>query len=309
MEVLARDDWQARASAHAARVDAWVQPHLDRRRRGEKHPVHDFLFTYYSQRPAALRRWHPGWGVVLEDASSYAELKGYAVVEEPRASAGPIIDYPSPDPRPGAVGRVDPAAAGGDRRAYADPGLLRAARVGDGPRHPGASPRLAAAARDGRHRRGGGVAPDRVLPLRRVPLLHRLGPAAEHAAAGARRPSGVRAARVPARRDGPLQARVPAHAAGRLRAGRRLLRAGLGHPRARHARLAVRLRRAGLRAGADRDARRQAGVRRGTAHLRRARRSPAAAADRRVRPAARAAAARVARARRLEARARPTLGP
>ena len=30
--------------------------------------MHDFLFTYYSQRPAALRRWHPGFGVVLEDA-------------------------------------------------------------------------------------------------------------------------------------------------------------------------------------------------------------------------------------------------
>ena len=39
-----------------------------RRRSGVKHPVHDFLFTYYSQRPAALRRWHPGWGVALEDA-------------------------------------------------------------------------------------------------------------------------------------------------------------------------------------------------------------------------------------------------
>ena len=43
--------------------------------------------------------------------------------------------------------------------------------------------------------------------------------------------------------------------AGRLRAGRRLLRAGLGHPRARHARLAVRLQRPGLRAGPHRDGR------------------------------------------------------
>ncbi|MET0838112.1 MAG: 3-methyladenine DNA glycosylase [Marmoricola sp.] len=86
MEILARDDWEARASAHAARVDVWVQPHLSRRRRGEKHPVHDFLFGYYSQRPAALRRWHPGWGVGLADAPEYAELKGYSVVED-RASA------------------------------------------------------------------------------------------------------------------------------------------------------------------------------------------------------------------------------
>ena len=49
---------------------AWVQPHLERRRRGEKHPVHDFLFTYYSQRPAQLRRWHPGLGVELEGAGA-----------------------------------------------------------------------------------------------------------------------------------------------------------------------------------------------------------------------------------------------
>lgn len=81
MEILARDIWEARAAAHAARVDVWVQPHLTRRRQGIKHPVHDFLFTYYSQRPAALRRWHPGWGVVLEDAASYDGVKGYSLVE------------------------------------------------------------------------------------------------------------------------------------------------------------------------------------------------------------------------------------
>ncbi|WP_030482479.1 hypothetical protein [Nocardioides aequoreus] len=68
MEWLTQEEWQARADAHAVRVDRWVQPHLERRRRGERHPVHDFLFTYYSQRPAALRRWHPGLGVALEGA-------------------------------------------------------------------------------------------------------------------------------------------------------------------------------------------------------------------------------------------------
>ena len=75
--MLGRAVWRARAEAHAARVDVWVQPHLARRASGEKHPVHDFLFGYYSQRPAALRRWHPGYGVVLLDAPEYAGLKGY----------------------------------------------------------------------------------------------------------------------------------------------------------------------------------------------------------------------------------------
>jgi hypothetical protein len=49
-----------RAAAHAARIDAYVAPHLRRRAAGEKHPVFDFLFTYYSFRPAQLREWHPG---------------------------------------------------------------------------------------------------------------------------------------------------------------------------------------------------------------------------------------------------------
>jgi hypothetical protein len=76
--VLPRTEWQHRAAAHEERVDVWVQPHLERRAAGVAHPVHDFLFTYYSQRPAALRRWHPGYGVTLLDAPEYADLKGYA---------------------------------------------------------------------------------------------------------------------------------------------------------------------------------------------------------------------------------------
>ena len=68
MEVLDEPTWRARAAAHEARVDAYVAPHLARRETGTKHPVHDFLFTYYSHRPAQLRRWHPGYGVGLVNA-------------------------------------------------------------------------------------------------------------------------------------------------------------------------------------------------------------------------------------------------
>jgi hypothetical protein len=71
-------EWRARAEAHATRVDAFVEPHLARRAGKVRHPVHDFLFTYYSHRPAQLRRWHPGYGVALADAEAYAGLKGYA---------------------------------------------------------------------------------------------------------------------------------------------------------------------------------------------------------------------------------------
>jgi len=78
VEVLSRDQWEARAASHRARLAPYVDPHLARREVGAKHPVHDFLFDYYSQRPAQLLRWHPGVGVGLSDASSYASLKGYA---------------------------------------------------------------------------------------------------------------------------------------------------------------------------------------------------------------------------------------
>ena len=37
--------------------------------RREKHPVYDFLFEYYSFRPAHLLRWTPGFGVALEGAT------------------------------------------------------------------------------------------------------------------------------------------------------------------------------------------------------------------------------------------------
>ncbi|WP_344860128.1 3-methyladenine DNA glycosylase [Planomonospora alba] len=71
MEVLQPEEWRARAEAHRRRVEAWTAPHLARRERGETHPVEDFLFTYYGHRPAQLRRWHPGAGVVLKGATGF----------------------------------------------------------------------------------------------------------------------------------------------------------------------------------------------------------------------------------------------
>jgi hypothetical protein len=63
--VLPEATWRARAAAHEARVRAWTDPHQARAARGERHPVYDFLFHYYSFRPAWLRRWHPGPEVAL----------------------------------------------------------------------------------------------------------------------------------------------------------------------------------------------------------------------------------------------------
>jgi hypothetical protein len=93
---LSEPVWRARLAAHEARVDAWVGPHLARRRHGIAHPVEDFLFTYYSFRPASLRRWQPGLGVELTgDLREFEGRRGYDVAD--------------------GTARVDPGFVGGRR--------------------------------------------------------------------------------------------------------------------------------------------------------------------------------------------------
>ncbi|MEE2034370.1 3-methyladenine DNA glycosylase [Rhodococcus chondri] len=81
--LLAEEDWTARRARHRADVEALLDGHLRRRAAGEKHPVHDFLFTYYKHRPTQLRRWHPGYGVVLVGDTARDQLRqpGYERVE------------------------------------------------------------------------------------------------------------------------------------------------------------------------------------------------------------------------------------
>jgi hypothetical protein len=66
MIVWTREEWQQRMHAHAVRVAAHADAFVDRRSRGAKHPVHDFLFTYYSFAPAKLKQWVPPHGVSIE---------------------------------------------------------------------------------------------------------------------------------------------------------------------------------------------------------------------------------------------------
>jgi hypothetical protein len=90
--VLAAAAWREREAQHHARVDAVLGAHLERARRGEKHPVEDFLFTYYSFRPAQLRRWHPGAGVVLADAPERATWRDHVEVDLPDGGRGVAVD-------------------------------------------------------------------------------------------------------------------------------------------------------------------------------------------------------------------------
>ncbi|OZD30979.1 3-methyladenine DNA glycosylase [Rhodococcus sp. 06-1477-1B] len=65
------------AAQHADRADALTADHRARASRAQKHPVEDFLFTYYSYKPAILRRWHPGPGVVLAQADERVGWRWY----------------------------------------------------------------------------------------------------------------------------------------------------------------------------------------------------------------------------------------
>jgi hypothetical protein len=84
------DEYRRRRADHEERVDALLQQHLERQRTRTSHPVDDFLFTYYSHRPAALRLWHPGVRAVVVGASAadFADRRGY-VVDSARAAVDP----------------------------------------------------------------------------------------------------------------------------------------------------------------------------------------------------------------------------
>ncbi len=88
VSISTRPEWTAAADAHAERADALTAEHRARASRAEKHPVEDFLFTYYSYKPAILRRWHPGPGVVLESAPERTTWRWYlASGEDARVDA------------------------------------------------------------------------------------------------------------------------------------------------------------------------------------------------------------------------------
>ena len=227
-------------SESVARKLRWLRAHADRRgsrggaprppgavrraapgppRDGVKHPVHDFLFTYYSFPPAKLTTWEPGW----PESGTPEQLERLRPLA--RGIRTLLVATAGRPAHTGCFGLHEWAMVHGADETRHDVPL----RLGRG------------------HRRGRRVAPDRLLALRRLPLLHRHRTPAEHALARPRRPGGLRAAGLSARDDGPLQARLPAVADRRLGPGRRLLRARLRHPRGGHAGVAVRLRRPRLR--------------------------------------------------------------
>jgi hypothetical protein len=75
LEILAEPEWLARRASHRRRLAGIVDAHLERRQRGQRHPVLDFMFEYYFHSPAQLMRWDPGVDVALTGAGAEEFLR------------------------------------------------------------------------------------------------------------------------------------------------------------------------------------------------------------------------------------------
>ena len=64
--MLPREKWMHLREQHQQRTRELTGAHLERRRHGERHPVWDFMYSYYPTTPGKLSHWHPGAGVALE---------------------------------------------------------------------------------------------------------------------------------------------------------------------------------------------------------------------------------------------------
>lgn len=86
---LSRQEWTGAIRRHEERARQWIEPHLNRRSRGEKHPIWDFLFDYYAVRPSHVMRWHPGIGTTLIDAADapHTRWRDYQLTADGTVSA------------------------------------------------------------------------------------------------------------------------------------------------------------------------------------------------------------------------------
>ncbi len=80
IQVLEPEVWRPAAADHARAVAQLTADHLARADGHRAHPVEDFLFTYYSLRPAQLARWHPGIGTALAGAEERARWRFHRVL-------------------------------------------------------------------------------------------------------------------------------------------------------------------------------------------------------------------------------------
>jgi hypothetical protein len=93
-DVLEEHEAKLLEQQHHERVRRFTEPYLQRRSTGAKHPVEDFLFTYYNQKPGQLLRWHPGAGIALTGApaAERRSWKYYGSVASPQGAVAVDLD-------------------------------------------------------------------------------------------------------------------------------------------------------------------------------------------------------------------------
>ncbi|MFA6916134.1 MAG: hypothetical protein WC222_07035 [Parachlamydiales bacterium] len=77
MKILSLEEWTKRAKTHTALVSPMADAFLQRRGLQQKHPVYDFLFTYYSFSPSKLKHWVPSFEESLTIEEN-GELPGFS---------------------------------------------------------------------------------------------------------------------------------------------------------------------------------------------------------------------------------------
>ncbi len=72
---LSSEEWQLQRARHFDALYPFTSSFRARRKKGESHPIYDFLFTYYTYSSTKIEQWHPGFGVTLEgDDAALAEF-------------------------------------------------------------------------------------------------------------------------------------------------------------------------------------------------------------------------------------------
>ena len=76
---LSLQDWTTKEHSHHALVSPMADDFLSRRSLGIKHPVYDFLFTYYSFSPSKLKHWVPSFEeeLAIEENSKLPSFNPY----------------------------------------------------------------------------------------------------------------------------------------------------------------------------------------------------------------------------------------
>ncbi|MEM8953467.1 MAG: 3-methyladenine DNA glycosylase [Verrucomicrobiota bacterium] len=102
LHILNPDVWLKRARRHRERIQPWTEAYRTRASSRHPHPVYDFLFSYYSFRPAQLETWHPGFETALAfnkkkqiqpylRSSKYSTTNSNTVLADPATLTHPQI--------------------------------------------------------------------------------------------------------------------------------------------------------------------------------------------------------------------------